>query len=126
MVGYFEKTRIEDILVERVNLGKVTLIESKVFWERLRDDILEGNKKIIADLSNCKSIDSSLIGVIIRAQDLLHKNHGILKIVTPCSEILEIFELIKVSANLNIYEILDDAVKSFNVKAQIDALAVAS
>ncbi|MBT8377928.1 MAG: STAS domain-containing protein [Ignavibacteria bacterium] len=125
MIGYFEKTRVEDIIVERVNLGKVTLIESKVFWERLRDDIVEGNKKIIADLSSCKFIDSSLIGVIVRAQDLLHKNQGILKIVTPCNEILEIFELIKVSGNLNIYEILDDAVKSFNVKTQIGELAVA-
>ena len=125
MVGYFEKTRLEDILVERVNLGKVTLIESKVFWERLRDDIVEGNKKIIADLSNCKFIDSSLISVIIRAQDLLHKKNGNLKIVTPYNEILEIFELVKVSDNINIYEILGDAVKSFNDKTQLEKLAVA-
>ena len=52
MIGYFEKRMIEDIIIERVNLGKVTLIESKVLWERLQDDIVNGHKKIIADLSS--------------------------------------------------------------------------
>ena len=56
MMEYFEKQIIEDIIIERVNLGKITLIESKVFWELLQDDIVQGHRKIIADLSNCKIV----------------------------------------------------------------------
>ena len=114
MIRYFEKTQVEDVIIERVNLGKVTLIESKVIWERLQNDIIQGHNKIIADLSSCNFIDSSLVGVMVRAQHMLLKNHGNLKIVMPSNQVLEIFNSVDLSGNINIYEILEDAVNSFN------------
>ncbi len=125
MIGYFEKTQVEDVIIERVNLGKVTLIESKVLWERLQNDIIQGHNKIIADLSSCNFIDSSLVGVMVRAQHILLKNHGNLKIVMPCNQILEIFNSVDLSGNIKIYQILDDAVKSFNGNSKRKKIAIA-
>jgi anti-anti-sigma factor len=125
MIRYFEKTQVEDVIIERVNLGKVTLIESKVLWERLQNDIIQGHNKIIADLSSCNFIDSSLVGVMVRAQHMLLKNHGNLKIVMPSNQVLEIFNSVDLYGNINIYEILDDAVNSFNGNSKFKKIAVA-
>ena len=125
MMDYFEKQIIEDIIIERVNLGKITLIESKVFWERLQDDIVQGHRKIIADLSDCKIVDSALIRVLIQAQNLLSKNHGNLKIVLPNGETLKIIELLGVSEIINVYKLLDDALNSFYSKSNFKKIAIA-
>jgi len=125
MIEYFEKRIIEDVIVERVNLCKMTLIESKVFWERLQDDIVQGHRKIIADLSNCKNVDSTLIGVLMQAQNLLSKSQGNLKLVLPNKETVKIIELLGVSEIINVYKLLDDAVTSFNSRSNFKKIAVA-
>ncbi len=125
MIEYFEKRIIEDVIVERVNLGKMTLIESKVFGERLQDDIVQGHRKIIADLSNCKIVDSALIGVLMQAQNLLSKCQGNLKLVLPTEETVKIIDLLGVSEIINVYKLLDDAVTSFNSRSNFKNIAVA-
>ena len=55
-MDYFENEIIEDIAVEKVNLVKITLIEAKLFWERLQNVVLPGHKKIIVDISKCMII----------------------------------------------------------------------
>jgi anti-anti-sigma regulatory factor len=125
MIGYFEKKIVEDVLIERVNLGRVTLIEAKVFWERLQMDIVQGHKKIIADLSDCELVDSTFIGVIVQAQRILLKNQGKLKLVLPVNQRVEFFNLVGVSRIITVYELLEDAVNSFNHKSKIKKMAVA-
>jgi anti-anti-sigma regulatory factor len=125
MVEYFEKTQVEDVIIERVNLGKVTLIESKVLWERLQNDIIKGHKKIIADLSQCKTIDSALIGVIIHTHNILAKSKGNLKLVLPIKQSVELFSLFSIDEIINIYDFLEDAVDSFNNEPEFKKIAVA-
>ena len=51
------------------------------FKDVLDEDISEGYNNILVDLSECDSIDSSFLGMLVRANKLLKINGGHLKII---------------------------------------------
>ena len=94
---YFNKETVGDIAIEKVRLPKATLIEAKVFWERLQTAISQENDKLIVDLSDCTFIDSTFMGVIVQTQRELIKNQGELKLVLPAEQMKEFFKFAKPS-----------------------------
>ncbi len=62
---YFTKEDFDDVVVEVVDLPRATLNEAEEFKLRLREDIDNGHKNIVADLSACEFIDSTFLGTLV-------------------------------------------------------------
>ena len=68
-MNYFEQKIVDDVLVIKVNLPRASMNESADLKNLLNEQIVLGNNKIVADLSQCISLDSTFIGVLV----LIHK-----------------------------------------------------
>ena len=116
---YFNKETVGDIAIEKVRLPKATLIEAKVFWERLQTAINQENDKLIIDLSDCTFIDSTFMGVIVQAQRELIKNQGELKLVLPAEQMKEFFKFAGITKVIETFQSKEDALSSFNKEPEI-------
>lgn len=125
IMEYFNKEIIADIVIEKVTLPKVTLIEAKVFWERLQTDISQEHNKLIVDLSDCTFIDSTFMGVIVQAQRRLIKNQGELKLVLPAKQMKEFFKFAGITRVIETFQSKEDAVSSFNKEPEVREIAFA-
>ena len=111
---YFNKEIIGDIAIQKVTLPKATLIEAKVFWERLQTDISQEQNKLIVDLSDCTFVDSTFMGVIVQAQRRLIENQGELKLVLPAEQMKEFFRFAGITRVIETFQSMEEAVSSFN------------
>lgn len=116
---YFNKETVGDIAIEKVRLPKATLIEAKVFWERLQTAISQENDKLIVDLSDCTFVDSTFMGVIVQAQRELIKNQGELKLVLPAEQMKEFFKFAGITKVIETFQSKEDALSSFNKEPEI-------
>jgi len=111
---YFEQKIHDDVLVINVNLPRATLNESVELKDFLNEQIVLGNKKIVVDLSQSTSLDSTFIGVLVVKHKELITNGGELKLVEPLEPAKELFHLTGVAKIFNTYDTSNEAVKSFN------------
>ncbi len=61
----FKKRVSGDVLIEKVNLQRVSCNEARIMKSRIFEDILLNNKKIIIYISKCDLIDSSFLGALV-------------------------------------------------------------
>ena len=110
----FEKQLSGDILIEKVNLQRATLVEASTMKKRLFDDIKLNNKKIIVDISKCDFIDSTFLGVLVASLTRTIEIGGDIKIVIASSSLAE--GIVNNSGILRVFEIytsVEDALESF-------------
>ena len=114
----FQRQVAKDFIIERVNLSQATISEAVRFKKQLETDISLGYNIIIIDLSNCNSLDSTFIGVMVVTLKQLVRKGGSIKIVKPglFSESLlnftgtiELFEL---------YDSIDNAIASITISSK--------
>ncbi len=79
--GNFKKERHENILIEIITAKELDFKKTMHFKDILDEDISEGNNNILVDLSECDSIDSSFLGMLVQANKKLKINNGHLKII---------------------------------------------
>jgi len=79
--GNFKKERHENVLVEIVKAKEIDFNKTMHFKDVLDEDISEGYKNILVDLSECDSIDSSFLGMLVQVNKMLKLNNGHLKII---------------------------------------------
>ena len=77
----FKKERHENILIEIIKAKELDFKKTMHFKDVLDDDISEGYNNILVDLSECDSIDSSFLGMLVQANKMLKLNNGHLKII---------------------------------------------
>ncbi len=77
----FKKERHENILIEIITAKELDFKKTMHFKDILDEDISEGNNNILVDLSECDSIDSSFLGMLVQANKKLKINNGHLKII---------------------------------------------
>ena len=109
----FEKTLIEDITVETVNLTRATFEHAGTFKSIIMDDISNGIRKMVIDLSNCDFMDSTFIGVLVVTLKEIRKLNGKLRIVKPYSIAHSILETTNTLRVFDIYDSIDEAANSF-------------
>ncbi|MDP2362714.1 MAG: STAS domain-containing protein [Ignavibacteria bacterium] len=54
-----------EVCIETLNFSRATLKETDIFRKRIKDNITNGKKNIIIDLSFCDYCDSSFIGALV-------------------------------------------------------------
>jgi len=109
--------------IETRNLGEVKLVKLKgrltlgESVDRLRstiDDLVAGgDTRFILDLAEVPMIDSSGIGILVKAMASAKQRGGGVKLVTPSKFVVQTLKLIGV---LNLFQIFEDenaAVQSF-------------
>ena len=77
----FKKERHENILIEIIKAKELDFRKTMQFKDVLDEDISDGYNNILVDLSECDSIDSSFLGMLVQASKMLKINNGHLKII---------------------------------------------
>ncbi len=111
---------IAEVIINRVNLLRVTVNESAELRNLLDEQINIGHSKIVVDLSQCNHLDTTLIGVLVATHKKLLAKGGELNIVytlSPEKELL--FQLTGISKVLNTFETNEDAVRSFSNRIKL-------
>lgn len=110
----FENQLIDDILIEKVNLPRATLVEADTIKQRLLEDIQLKNNKIILDISKCTFIDSTFLGALVVSLKRAREIGGDIRLVNDSSQptggILNLTGILRVFEN---YTSVEDAVKSY-------------
>jgi anti-anti-sigma factor len=109
----FKRTIFGDIVVETVNLTRATYKEAGMLKYILNKDIFNGFRKIVIDLSQSEFIDSTFIGVLVITLKEIGKKSGELRIVQPMSIANTILEKTGTFNIFNVYDTLEEALKSF-------------
>lgn len=129
----FQKQIANGFIIERVNLLKASISQAAAFKKHLETDISLGYKIIIIDLSNCNSLDSAFIGVMVVMLKQLMKSGGSIKLVKPGMFSESLLNLTGTIEIFEIYESLDWAISSISTSppktsefnsAGLDQLAV--
>lgn len=83
------------------------------FRETIKKMSEQSKTKLIIDMTKTKLIDSSGCGVLVASLRTLLKNHGDIKIARPSPQVKTLFGLTRLDRVFDIYEDLDEAIKSF-------------
>jgi anti-anti-sigma factor len=121
---YFESEIIEDIAVESVKMVRITFIEAKLFWEKLQTNVIPEYSKIIVDISKCKFIDTTFMGVLVRTHRMLLKEKGELKLVLEKDHMDKFFRAVGVTEIIETNISIEDALNSFKYKDKVGNMVI--
>ena len=114
----FQRQVANGFIIERVNLTQATISEAGRFKKHLETDISLGYKIIILDLSNCNSLDSAFIGVMVITLKQLMRMGGSIKIVKPGMFSKSLLNLTGTIEIFELYESLDCAISSISFSSE--------
>jgi anti-anti-sigma factor len=107
-----------DVLVEVVNISRATLKEAEEFKTRLVEDINEGWRRVVIDLTECEFIDSTFLGTLVVSLKKLATLGGDLRLIGFQPSVHTMFELTRLSRVFESYETKEEALDSFKTKNQ--------
>ncbi len=110
----FTKEKYADVLVEVVNLTRATLKEAEEFKLTLSQDIEEGAKKIVVDISQCEFIDSTFLGALVVSLKKITGLGGDLRLVGFQPAVHSMFELTRMYRVFESYKTKEEAIQSFS------------
>ncbi|MEJ2194081.1 MAG: STAS domain-containing protein [Ignavibacteriaceae bacterium] len=110
---YFTKEDFDDVVVEVVDIPRATVNEAEEFKLRLREDIDNGHKHIVADLSACEFIDSTFLGTLVITLKNITSIGGDLRLVGFQPAVHSMFELTRMYRAFETFKTKEDAIKSF-------------
>jgi anti-anti-sigma factor len=109
----FERTTDNKVVVLNVNLVRATLKEAEEFKSRLMEEIGNGNKKIVVNLSRCEFIDSTFLGSLVVTLKKITSIGGDLRLVGFQPAVSSMFELTRMYRVFESFKTPEEAVKSF-------------
>ena len=113
----FKQENKGEVHIITVNLTRGAVNEAAELKQMLTKQMANGSNKIIADLSQSSSLDSTFIGVLVVSHKELVTKGGELKLVEPLEPAKELFHLTGVAKIFNTYDTIEEALESFNLGA---------
>ncbi len=110
---FFIKEEHNDVIVEIVDLNRATLSEADEFKQRLAENIENGYKKIIVDLTDCEFIDSTFLGALVISLKKVTSLGGDLRLVGFQPAVHSMFELTRMYRVFETFSTKEDAILSF-------------
>ena len=101
------------VVVMQVNLVRATLKEAEEFKNILANDMSEGKKKIVIDLSSCDFIDSTFLGTLVISLKKVTAIGGDIKLVGFKPAVRSMFELTRINKVFETFGSIDEASNSF-------------
>jgi anti-sigma B factor antagonist/stage II sporulation protein AA (anti-sigma F factor antagonist) len=114
----FQKQIGKGYIIESVNIPSGSLHFASIFNKHLDTDINLGYKTIIIDLTNCSSLDSAFIGVLVITLKQLMKIGGSIKIVKPGMFSNSLFNFTGTIEKFELFESIENAIKSISIPSQ--------
>ena len=108
------KEEHNDVIVEIVDLNRATLKEADEFKQRLIENIENGYKKIVVDLTDCEFIDSTFLGALVISLKKVTSLGGDLRLVGFQPAVNSMFELTRMYRVFETFKTKEDAILSFN------------
>ncbi len=108
------KEEHNDVIVEIVDLNRATLKEADEFKQRLAENIENGYKKIVVDLTDCEFIDSTFLGALVISLKKVTSLGGDLRLVGFQPAVNSMFELTRMYRVFETFKTKEDAILSFN------------
>lgn len=111
--------RMESISVLDLE-GKFALGEGSVeFRNSIRSHIEKGRKKILLNLENVSSIDSSGLGELVSAYTAITKSGGQIKLLNLSKRVHELMFITKLLTIFDVFDNEAEAINDFNVNSSI-------
>jgi len=114
----FEQINTDGVFVIVAHLIYLTFIEAKEFNGIINEQVINGHKRLVIDLSKCEHIDSTFLGEIFKSFKKVTKLGGALRIVMPDNSKVDIFILTNTLGVFDLYKTREDAIKSFESGSQ--------
>lgn len=93
---------------------KLNALITEEVKEELTQFFEKPNTKLILNLEGINYVDSSGFGVFLSIMKKANNNYGFFKLCNIAPEVMELFKLLQLHNIFEIYEDLDDCVKSFS------------
>ena len=100
----YSSAKQKDVLVVTIS-GSLDAETAPKFSKKLTEEIEKGSKKVLCNLKDIEFIASAGLGVLISANQSLHKKGGELKLAGLSEKITKIF---KVMGFINLFKIFKD------------------
>ena len=105
---------IQDIIVVRFeNVNRFNALIADSVKEQLKQLYEQPYTKLILNLEDIDFIDSTGFGVFLSIMKTANNSYGFFKICNIHSDVMELFKLLKLHNVFEIYNTLDDCVRSF-------------
>lgn len=101
-----------DIVTFRVN--NINALITEKIREEINKIFINSNSKLIIDLKGVEYIDSSGFGSFLSIMKTARNNYGTLKFANPEPGVVEVFNTLHLYSVLDIYDNLDECIKSFS------------
>ncbi|MBN1181199.1 MAG: STAS domain-containing protein [Bacteroidales bacterium] len=106
--------RINGVLVVSFNnVSRFNALIAEPVKEELKKLLSNPNTDLILNLDGVKFVDSSGFGVFLSAMKTANNNSGSFKLCNIASEVMELFKLLQLHNVFEIYNTLDDCIKSY-------------
>jgi anti-anti-sigma factor len=108
----FETKRINDITVFKLNEKRLdTNISGLLKGEFTLLLKVEGTNKLIIDLSEVESCDSSGLSALLVANRTLNSTNGSIRLVSPSEKVLTLIKITQLDRVLNICDTVEEAIE---------------
>ena len=105
---------IGDVVIEKINLSRATYTESEELKEKLNKNLQDGMLKTAVDLSGCKYMDSTFLGVLVQSLKNYSQKGGNLVLVNPHGEVEILLDITGMQRIFKIFPTIEEAVKNFS------------
>ncbi len=113
----FETKKIDDITVFKLNEKRLdTNISGLVKGEFTMLIKIQGVNKLVLDLSEVESCDSSGLSSILVANRLVNTLGGNIRIAAPTQKVLTLIRITQIDRVLPVYETVDEAINDLKNK----------
>lgn len=120
----FSISTIDDISIVKVDIVAATQRDSQGLWDKMAEDLVFDQPKIIIDLTPCTFIDSTFIGMIVKIFRRVSEKDSRLKLAFPQITNLESFRVIGITKIVECFSSLEDAIESFKAGASVQKIAI--
>lgn len=105
---------VKDIVVVRFdNINRFNALIAEPVKEQLKGYFNKPNTKLVLNLEGINFIDSTGFGVFLSIMKTANNNYGYFKICNIYPEVMELFKLLQLHNVFEIYNTLEDCIKSY-------------
>ena len=106
-------TDVQDTAILHIQ-GKIIGSVADQLQNEIERQVQNGNNKLIIDLTDVPLLDSTALGVIILAFQVLQRSGGKLVLLNPQKSVNDILEVTRLTSILEVYETEDAAYDAFS------------
>lgn len=103
----------EIIIVSFDNINRFNALIAEPVKEQMKSYFSRPNTRLILNLEGIEFVDSTGFGVFLSIMKTANNNYGYFKICKISSEVMELFKLLQLHNVFEIYNTLEDCIKSF-------------